>query len=307
MREGPCDRYVPLEKEQVMPDREITSSRSRKQLLSALPVAERRLELAGISTAVLEGGEGAPLVLLHGPGANALHWMRVIPALARNHRVIAPDLPGHGATAAFTGELDVSLVLSWLDALIELTSAARPAIAGQLLGGAIAARFAAERPSRLSRLILIDTFGLSEFRPLAEFGAAISGFFSAPDASAHESLWQFCAYDLDGLKRQLGERWQDFQEYNVECAGSAALRASMPALMQLFACPLDPVRLRGIAVPTTLVWGRHDLATPLAVAEGASQRYGWPLRVIENANDDPPFEQPDALVSVLRDELSRPS
>ncbi len=290
-----------------MPDRELGSIPARERLLSALPVTERRLKLAGISTAVLEGGEGPPLVLLHGPGAQALHWMRVIPALVRSHRVIVPDLPGHGATAAVDGELDVSRVLSWLSALIERTSTAPAVLAGQLLGGAIAARFAAERPSQLGRLMLINTFGLSEFRPLPEFGAAISGFFEAPDASSHTLLWRFCARDFDGLKGQLGGRWHDFEEYNVECARSAALRASLPVLMQHFARALDPVQLRAIAVSTTLVWGRHDLATPLSVAEAASRRYGWPLRVIENANDDPPIEQPEALLTVLRDELSRPS
>ena len=71
--------------------------RARDQLLAGLPVTERRLELAGVSTSVLEGGEGAPIVLLHGPGGCAAHWMRVIPDLATTHRVIAPDLPGQGA------------------------------------------------------------------------------------------------------------------------------------------------------------------------------------------------------------------
>ena len=63
-----------------------------------MPVTERRLEFAGISTAVLEGGDGPPVVLLHGPGEYAAKWMRVIPDLVTTHRVVAPDLPGHGTT-----------------------------------------------------------------------------------------------------------------------------------------------------------------------------------------------------------------
>jgi pimeloyl-ACP methyl ester carboxylesterase len=58
--------------------------------------------------------------------------------------------------------------------------------------------------------------------------------------------------------------------------------------------------LAGIAVPTTLIWGRHDLATSLGVAEAASARYGWPLRVIEDAGDDPVMEQPERFVQALR-------
>ena len=57
--------------------------------------------------------------------------------------------------------------------------------------------------------------------------------------------------------------------------------------------------LARISVPTTLIWGRHDLATPLRVAEAASRAFGWPLHVVENAADDPAFEQPEAFVDVL--------
>ena len=58
--------------------------------------------------------------------------------------------------------------------------------------------------------------------------------------------------------------------------------------------------LARISVPTTLIWGRHDLATPLRVAEAASRAFGWPLHVVENSADDPALEQPDAFVDVLR-------
>ena len=54
---------------------------TRERLLAGIPVTERRLQLAGVSTAVLEGGDGPPIVLLHGPGEFAAKWMRVIPDL----------------------------------------------------------------------------------------------------------------------------------------------------------------------------------------------------------------------------------
>ena len=70
----------------------------REQLLDGVPAAERRLTIAGAETVVLEGGDGPPIVLLHGPGGNATHWTRVLGSLAADHRVIAPDLPGQGAS-----------------------------------------------------------------------------------------------------------------------------------------------------------------------------------------------------------------
>ncbi|MEO8718129.1 MAG: alpha/beta fold hydrolase [Burkholderiales bacterium] len=70
---------------------------ARQRLLSALPVTQRWMNLAEVWTAVQEGGEGPPVVLLHGPGGHTAHWMGVIPELAKTHRLLAPDLPGQGA------------------------------------------------------------------------------------------------------------------------------------------------------------------------------------------------------------------
>lgn len=84
---------------------------ARERLLAEMPVTERRLQLDGVSTAVLEGGDGPPIVLLHGPSGYAAHWMGVIPALVRDHRVVVPDLPGHGASEVAEGRLDSERVL----------------------------------------------------------------------------------------------------------------------------------------------------------------------------------------------------
>jgi pimeloyl-ACP methyl ester carboxylesterase len=63
---------------------------------------------------------------------------------------------------------------------------------------------------------------------------------------------------------------------------------------------IPPGELARIAVPTSLIWGRHDRQVRLELAEDASARYGWPLHVIEQAADDPAFEQPGAFLRALR-------
>jgi pimeloyl-ACP methyl ester carboxylesterase len=74
--------------------------------------------------------------------------------------------------------------------------------------------------------------------------------------------------------------------------------------MARFGTPAIPAEvLASIAVPTTLIWGRHDRATPLSVAEEASRRFRWPLEVIEGAADDPALERPDAFLDALRAQL----
>ena len=284
-----------------------TNEGPRAQLLAGLPVADRRLDLTGVSTAVLQGGDGPPVVLLHGPAGSAAHWMRVIPDLATSHRVVAPDLPGQGASEVTGGPLDADGVLAWLGELIESTCPAPPALVGYALGGAIAARFAADRGDRISRLVLVDTLGLARFEPAPEFGLALNAFLAQPGADTLDALWRHCALDLDGLREQMGERWDRFAAYNLDRARTPGVMAALGGLMGDFGTPaIPPAQLARIGVPTTLIWGRHDLATRLETAEAAAARLGWPLHVIEHAADDPPVEQPEAFLRALRIALDAP-
>ncbi len=273
----------------------------RRKLLATLPVTERRLELCGIATALLEGGEGPPLILLHGPAGYGAAWLRVIPDLVTTHRVIAPDLPGHGATDPIDGPVTIERVLDWLGQLIERTCSAPPVLVGHTLGGAIGARFAAARGGKISHLVLEDSLGLVPFQPAPEFGAALHHFVAEPTPETHDGLWEHCALDLGRLRQALGEQWETIKAYNLEGARAPEVQSTRQGLMEQFAFrPIPPEELARITVPTTLIWGRQDLATPLSVAEGASRRYGWALHVIEDAADDPAMEQPEALVARLR-------
>lgn len=278
-----------------------TPDHARERLLAETPLDERRMRLAGAATTVLEGGAGPPMVLLHGPGEFAATWLPVLPDLVRTHRVIAPDLPGHGASAAPDGPLYPDRVLDWLDALIEHTCPAPPVLAGRVVGGAIGARFAIEHPGRLAHLVLVDTLGLAPFEPAPRFGLALYRFLADPTAATYDRFMEFCAFDLDRVREQLGHRWAPYASYAIELAGSPGVQAAMGALIAQFAAtPITPAQHARIDVPTTLIWGRHDLATPLQVAEAAGTRYGWPLHVIEDAGDDPPLDRPLAFLGALR-------
>jgi pimeloyl-ACP methyl ester carboxylesterase len=276
----------------------------RERLLAGVPVRERRLLLAGHQTAVLEGGDGPPVVLLHGAGEFAASWMRVIPELAEAHRVIAPDLPGHGASQPAGEPLNAATVIAWLAELIERTCPSPPTLVGHLLGGAIAARFAIDHPDRLSRLVLVDTYGLGRFWPTPHYALAMLAFTARPTQGTLERLFRQCTVDLDGLREQLGERGQLLEAYALDRARDPAMNAALKHLMRQLGVPaIPPAELARIAVPTTLIWGRHDRQVRLGLAEAASACYGWPLHVIERAADDPAVEQPEAFLQAVRGAL----
>jgi pimeloyl-ACP methyl ester carboxylesterase len=277
---------------------------ARERLLAGIPVMERRLELAGVSTAVLEGGEGPPVVLLHGPGEFAAKWLRVIPDLVTTHRVIAPDLPGHGTSEVIEGPLDADRVLTWLSELIEHTCTSPPALVGHVLGGAIAARFAIDYSDRLDRLVLVDTLGLGRFRPKPRFAFTMIGFLARPTEGTYDRFMRQCSYDLDGLREEMGERWEPFQAYNLDRARTPSVKVASRRLMLSLGVPvIPPEELGRIYVPTTLIWGRYDRANRLQIAEAASERYGWQLHVIDNCADDPPRDQPEAFLRTLHTTL----
>jgi pimeloyl-ACP methyl ester carboxylesterase len=279
---------------------ETNASSHRALLLSSLPVTERRLQVAGVSTAVLEGGAGPPILLLHGPGEFAGKWMRVIPDLVTTHRVVAPDLPGHGTSELVDGRLDADGLRAWLSGLIERTCPSPPVLVGHVLGGAIGARFAVNHSDRLSRLVLVDSLGLARFRPTPRFALTMLAFLARPTERTYTRFMRQCSFDLDGLREELGPRWKPFLAYSLERAGGPNAKIA-GRLFRGFGIPrIPPDDLARIAVPTTLIWGRHDRANRLRIAQDASVRYGWPLHVIENCADDPPRDQPLAFMEALR-------
>jgi pimeloyl-ACP methyl ester carboxylesterase len=281
--------------------RRFIGSDARKQLLAGLPVTERRVQLAGVSTAVLEGGDGPPVVLLHEQGEFAARWLRVIPELVKTHRVIAPDLPGHGASEVAAGTLNPASVSAWLGELIQRTCASPPALVGHMLGGAIAARFAVDHGDRLHRLVLVDSFGVGPFRPKFGFVLALVRYIIRPSERSFGGLLRHCTVDPAALRAQMGERWEPFQAYVLERVRTPSVGAALRSLMSQVGVPaIPPADLARIAVPTTLIWGRHDPVMQLRAAEAASVRYRWPLHVIDNAADDPPMEQPAAFLKALR-------
>ena len=267
---------------------------ARDRLLTGLPIVDERIALAGVPSAVLTGGAGPPMVLLHGAGEFAAVWLRVIPTLARSHNVVVPDLPGHGATPA-TWDL-----LGWLDALVERTCAAPPVVVGHGLGGALATRLACEQPDRFAALVLTSTLGLDDFAPAPSFAAALWQFTKRPNERTRDNLFTQCFADLDRLRERMGEQWTALADYALETARRSDRHDIVAIMMSWFALTAIPTSdLDRIRIPTTLIWGRYDLRVLLRTAQTASARHGWPLHVIDNAGDDPALEQPDAFLHAL--------
>ncbi|GLW46574.1 alpha/beta hydrolase [Streptomyces sp. NBRC 14336] len=279
-----------------------TGQEYRGRLLAAMPLTERRIKLGTVSTAVLEGGDGPPVVLLHGQGEFAAVWLMVIPDLVRTYRVIVPDLPGHGESVVNDGLLDSEAVMTWLDELIDRTCRRRPPVlVGHLLGGAIAARYAVHHSHRIARLVLVDTMGLAWFRPAPSFALPMVGFVARPTAKSRDRVFKRCFLDMEHVGERTGEQWEPLLGYALDRARTPSVQAALRTLIPKVGMrPIASADLTRIDVPTDLIHGRHDLQVRLRTAQAASARYGWPLQVIEDCRDDPAAEQPEAFLRALR-------
>jgi pimeloyl-ACP methyl ester carboxylesterase len=253
-----------------------------------------------VSTTVLEAGQGPPVVLLHGQGGWSGMWLPVIPDLVTTHRVVAPDLPGLGASQVPDGPPDAGRVLAWLGDLIERSCPAAPALVGASLGASIATRFAVAHPDRLSRLVLAGAGSLGRFRPAPGVALALIRFIARPSERTQQDFLRQVTVDPGRARALMGDRWAAAQAYSLDRARTPSVRAANRRMLrELGTKTIPPSDLARIAVPTTLIWGRHDRVMRLRIAEAASARYGWPLHIIEDAGHFA-IEQPDAFREALR-------
>lgn len=280
----------------------------RARVLAGVPVTERRVLVAGISTVVLEGGSGPPLVLLHGGiEAGGAYWAPVIARLAETRRVVVPDVPGLGESDP-VARLDQAAFDAWFAALLRATCTEPPAVIAHSLLGAYAARFAARHGDLVRRLAIYGVPAIGRYRmPLGLVWAAIL-FDLRPSLPTQERFERWVFRDLDATRRRLGDWLRVFDEYCVARGAVAHVKRTMRELIRTGTMRISAEDLRRVRVPVVLLWGRHDRMTPLRLAETAAYELGWPLHVIENAGHAPHMEQPGAFVhTLLREVLGRTS
>jgi pimeloyl-ACP methyl ester carboxylesterase len=198
---------------------------------------ERRIEVEGISVRYIEGGmwnPGPPLIMLHGFQTGADIWYpHTFPALAAERHVIAPDLPGFaysGSLRPCTAESYAHFMNAFLDAL----GLPQIDLLGHSMGGLIAIATAAERPSRVHRLVLVSSAGL----PHTGTRGLVSPFLLLDKSAYHFRLY------LRLLRLSMRVR-----------SGRGCLR--MIRDDSVFGLLTD------LTMPTLVIWGSRDRIIPL--------------------------------------------
>ncbi len=275
-------------------------------MLAGSPLSERTYDIAGTTTCALEGGDGPPMVLLHGAiECGGVMWTPAVPDLVSRYRLIVPDLPGLGESTSLS-RMDIDVFSDWFRALLDRTDVGRPTLVAHSLVGTLAARFAARYGSLLSRLVIYASPGVVKYRmPLGLRYRALR-FAVRPTARNFERFQRFALLDRDAT-RDLDPVWFDaFSEYTLARARVPEVKATMGRLVRTQAKEIPGDELAQIRVPMALLWGRHDRMAPRRMAEEAAARHRWPLFVVDGSAHVPHIEQPRRFVDVLGEACATP-
>jgi len=138
-------------------DRQVEATRAGLLARHAPDTLVRRVRWSQGETQVLELGTGSPLLLVHGAFSDAFIWVPILPELARNHRVLAVDLPGHGLADPFdyTGVDLLELARTFLRDILDALEVRTLDLVANSMGGLFSVVFAIDKPGRVSRLVLV--------------------------------------------------------------------------------------------------------------------------------------------------------
>ena len=255
------------------------------------------------------GTEGPVLVLLHGITSSSQTWEAVIPLLARDHRVIAPDMQGHGESAKPQGDYSLGAYASGVRDLLAVLGHDRVSIVGHSLGGGVAMQFAYQFPDHLERMILVSSGGLGREVSVMLRSASLPGaeiviplLTSDPMrrvgsvlAKALELTKTRTADDLE----EIGRGFASLGDFETRRAFVTTVRGIIGLSGQKVSA-MDRLYLTA-EVPSLLIWGERDPIMPVSHAYAAHEAMpGNRLEVMVGAGHFPHRTQPERFAALLR-------
>jgi pimeloyl-ACP methyl ester carboxylesterase len=286
-------------------------------------VRHRTVDLDGPVHYIDFGGEGTPLVMVHGLGGSAVNWMAVGPEFAKTHHAVALDLAGFGRTPLFHRSATLGANAELVHRFIEEVIGEPVVLMGNSMGGHIAILEAADHPRWVSALVLVDPAipGVHVRRPApAMFGVmaalTVPGLAEivldrrvrllGPERLVRETL-ALVAADPSRVDASLFDAHVQLTRERGSL-GRQSSRAFMQATRSLGLRMADPrfwTRVKKIQAPTLVVHGDLDRLIPLAAARDlVRRRPDWTLKVIEGVGHVPMMETPALFLQLVNQWLA---
>jgi pimeloyl-ACP methyl ester carboxylesterase len=280
--------------------------------MKAAPARRHVLSLHGQRIAYLEAGDGPPLLLIHGIAEAAWAWEAIIPTLAETHRVIAPDLLGHGRSAKPRGDYSLGNQATLMRDLMISLDIDHATLIGHSLGGGITMQFAYQYPERCERMVLVASGGLGQDvtfvlrslgLPGADLVAPLVLSTAARDAMQGLARW----LGRRGVRAGAGQRamWRSYSGL-TDPATRTAFIATVRAVIDQRGQRVSAIERLYLAetMPTMLLWGKNDRIIPVSHAIAAHDEMpGSRLEIVDGAGHFVALEQPERVAELILDFL----
>lgn len=263
---------------------------------------ERTVDLEEVRLRYFIAGEGPPLMLVHGLAGGASNWSELAPRLAERHRVLVPDLPGHGSSTALPAAPSLDPFVDRLASLADREGFERPAVVGHSLGGLLALRLAVRRPEHVRAIVLAASAGIRSATREAERYLAVAAFLRPTTRYSRHRR----AIANSRLLRNLVFGYFGASDPAAMPEGAvhgflAPLRTHTDTASARRALVRDDPRLDldRVRCPVLLLWGARDNQVTVADAYEYARRLRAPLRMIADCGHLLIGERPDACAAAI--------
>jgi len=274
-------------------------------------VATRFLELpTGPRTRLIDtGGDGVPVVLVHGLANSIEIWSKVLPLLGERRRVIAFDLPGFGqADRPADAAYDSAFFAAQLAALFDTLELGRAHLVGSSLGASVAIRFAAARPECVDRLVLAAPGGFGRRTSLLMRAPAlplIGSWLARPTPANNRLTLRLAIHDPRLITPELVEITDRYA--SLPGSNRSFVRTLQTGVNLLGSTHLDEMAAlaRRVEAPALVLWGRQDrVFPPRNAARAAALLPDARSLLIDACGHYPHWEQPDIFVAAVEEFLA---
>jgi pimeloyl-ACP methyl ester carboxylesterase len=255
-------------------------------------------------------GSGPLIVLVHGITANSSTWERVLPYLADNYTVLAPDLVGHGESAKPRGDYSLGAYASGVRDIMVALGHDQATFIGHSLGGGIAMQLAYQFPERCERLVLVSSGGLGRELNLLLRAATLPGSEMVLPFLVASRLLEAGRMVGRGLERLGLNAGTDIAEV-ARGHASLADRDAREAFVNTLRSMVDPGGQRVNArdrlylaehLPFLIVWGARDSVIPVEHAYATHELVkGSRLEIFPQAGHFPQLDEPQRFIDILED------
>jgi pimeloyl-ACP methyl ester carboxylesterase len=260
----------------------------------------------------IELGEGPPVVFVHGLSGSWQNWLEQLPVLAREHRVVAFDLPGFGYSPMPREEISIAGYARLLDGLMGELQIAAAAVVGNSMGGFIGAELAIAFPQRVERLVLVSAAGLSTHNDPRSV-RAMPALVRLDRIIAASAAWLASKSEAVVRRPRLREATLKLvvrhpDRLPAELAAEQLRGAGKPGFIPALAAVIGydvRERLPEIACPTLIVWGECDRLITVGDADVFEELISDSRKVIfEDTGHLAMLERPEAFNALLGEFLA---